>query len=217
MGNRPINRRPWRKKPWSARKKRPTRWNAVTSSGAAEAGAAVDHLPMPYGVGPQLPVLTLVSGQVDVEPWADDQEVTLDRVVGDLNIRFWATTDTTERLLFLTPLIKIGLIVNEEVTQDPSGQTLDLWDQETMEDYEWMWMTSFIPEFQYARTLGTPADQIVQEWNYSIHLDIKNRRKIGQSDELNLYGSWRAYDGTSGVNTGNVEFTADIRQILMSR
>lgn len=202
---------------WKRGKRRPTRWNATASSGAAEGGAGVDFIQLPYGVGPQLPVLTLVSGQIDVEPWADDQEVTLDRVVGDITVRAWGTQDTADRLLSPVPMFKLALLVNEEVTQDVSGQTLDLWDQEQMEDYEWMWMHHEIPTYQVGRALTSPAGQIAHEWHAQVHLDLKNRRKIGQSDELNLYGSYRTWDGNGGANISYVEIAVDVREILMSR
>ena len=211
---RPINRRPWRRNPFR-KNVRPKRWNASSTQGALEVGAVADAYPMPAGWGgPVLPIATIVSGQIDVEPWADEQEVRLDRVVGDLNCIVVSGWDSNETSYGSPPLIKLALLVNEEVTADASGQTLDLWDQETMEDYEWMWMWTGMPEHVTTRLLS--GTTFLTTWMFQMHLDLRNRRKIGQSDELNLYGSYRPTLGAGG--TYNLpDLYIDLRSVLVSK
>jgi len=212
MGNRPINRRPWRKKPW-AKKVRPTRWNAAINSFSTEF-PRIEPTLVPEGPNPQLPVLTLVSGQVDVEPWADDQEVTLDRTIGTLSLRGscqWTSTTVVEPPGLY---VKLGLLVNEEITADVSGQTLNIFEQETLEDYEWMWLWSgYLELVQTRRFLEDEAD-FVSTYFSRIDIDIRNRRKIGQSDELNLYCMFMK---DTAAGSALVQIISDVRTILMSR
>lgn len=211
--NRPINRRPWRKKPWS-KKVRPTRWNASTTTVDPETAAAQGYQ-IPVALQPHPPLVTLVSGQIDVEPWADDQEVTLDRTVGTINITGTGFWDSGEVTALPWPIIKFGLLVNEEISQETGAlPQVNLFDQECLEDYEWMWLATVMPEFISTRLIS--GDQFVTNFMLHLELDIRNRRKIGQSDELNLYGSFANDFVTPGSLPGILAFV-DIRTILMSR
>lgn len=219
--NRPINRRPFRRPPWRKNKTRPTRWNAVTT-GADETAIAVALPVTPEtGVG-TAPLITLVSGQVDVEPWADDQEVTVDRIVG--TICFYGTyiVDTTStQLTAKFPLIKAGIVLNEELSFDVTDTVeRNLWDQEDLEDTEWMWLNMGMPTLtqasvqQVATNGGAPIANGVYVFGREIPVDIRNRRKIGQSDELALYATW--VSPKAGFNI-SMDAYVDLRVILMSR
>lgn len=209
MGNRPINRRPWRKKPWSKSKVRPTRWNAAYAGYSPEAGFGLNEVDV-FNVG-AVPlvdsVFTLVSGQVDVEPWADDQEVTLDKVIGRLT--FWAQWDP-EGTTWHPPYLRVGILLLEELTQDIDPVRLNLYEQETWEDYEWVWMWSGSMELTAVAEQGEPTLYARKD------LDVytKNRRKIGQSDELVVFA--QSADGVTAA-LATVKATCDIRTILMSR
>lgn len=213
--NKPINRRPWRKKPWA--KKRPTRWNAVTNgidSGIEGTDALLNEqvpIELENGVAP---FTVLVSGQVDVEPWADEQEVTLDRIVGTLSFHGYSTNTVGGAGTWpVDIMLKCGIVLNEEVTSENPAPVVmrRLFDQEDLEDTEWMWLWS-----------GKLVPVVVLDengiWTYryvlNIPLDIKNRRKIGQQDELTLYCA--ANPATSGYDF-NVQGYTDLRCILMSR
>lgn len=215
MGNRPINRRPWRRKPWGKRSQRPKRWNAVTLSRTGEGASVPDFVTVSLATAALPPVLTLVSGQIDVEPWADEQEVLLDRVVGSITLGATAFWDSGDIISSPSPFVKLGLLVNEEISQEVGSlPMLDMWDQETMEDYEWMWMWSGYLEHITTRLLtGT---QYLTEYNLKIDIDLRNRRKIGQSDELNLYGSFApAY--FHGDYIPSVQAGVDVRTMLVSK
>lgn len=167
------------------------------------------------GPGPQQPIGTLVSGQVDVEPWADEQEVTLDRVIGSISLRSTAFWDPTVISVPPGVFVQLGLLVNEEVTSDIAGQTLAIFEQETLEDYEWMWLWGGYVEFDSTRELT--ATGFVTDSNTRIEVDIRNRRKIGQSDELNLYATYLMDTPDTGAGIPVVQATWSLRTILMSK
>lgn len=202
---RPINRRPWRKKPWG--KKRPTRWNAAFTGYTPEVGAGIEGVNvLNVGASPLVPpIFTLVSGQVDVEPWADEQEVTLDRLVGTLS--FKAQWDVGAGAA--GPYLRVGILLHEEVSQGVDLPELNLFEQETWEDYEWLWLWSGTMPIIVTSNNG---DTLVALKEFE--LDIKNRRKIGQSDELVVYA--QSADG-DGWALSTVIAVQAIRTILMSR
>lgn len=220
MGNRPINRRPWRRKPW--RKSRPTRWNASTNQ--ANDGVILNtslFITTPDG---NAPIAALVDGQVDVEPWADDQEVTVDRIVGSIHLHGYFQSyfpSGTNTLANKVPLIKLGIVLVEEISKDPASAapTRNLFDQEDLEDTEWMWLWSGFPEPWSVRTAafttsGAPTANVFSTFAMSIPIDIRNRRKIGQSDVLALYGEYAAPGPEYDISV--LSYT-DVRTILMSR
>lgn len=212
--NRPINRRPWRKKPWARSKVRPKRWNAVINGFDSE-DPRIEPILIPMGPAPTLPIATLVSGQVDVEPWADDQEVTLDRIVGSISLRATSFWDSNVVIVPPNCFVQLGLLVNEEVTKDASGQTIDIFEQESLEDYEWMWLWGGYVEFDSTRFLS--GTQYVTDANTRIEVDIRNRRKIGQSDELNLYAQYLMDTSSTGAGIPVLQATWSLRTVLMSR
>lgn len=204
---RPINRRPWRKAPWSRAKKRPTRWNAVTPTYVPEAGAGLQVVDV-FNVGavPLVePSFTLVSGQVDVEPWADEQEVTLDKIIGRMTFYSAYAIQAGVHPAYL----KVGILLHEEVTQDVDLPRLNLFEQETWEDYEWLWLWS-----------GSMDVESYTDSTFYSRKDVdvytKNRRKIGQSDELVVYAQ-SADNQTHGPALATVTAVCDLRTVLMSR
>lgn len=208
---RPIRRAPFPR--WKKGKRRPTRWNASISNFDAE-DSRIEPVLVPSGPGASLPIATLISGQIDVEPWADDQEVTIDRIIGSITLRsdtLWQTTSSaTSPLMY----VKMGLIVNEEVTQDSAGTTIALFEQESLEDYEWLWLWGgYISTDPTQRVFPNGVD-VAYQATQRIELDIKNRRKVGQSDELNLYAQFLS---DTADNIGLVQCITDVRAILMSR
>lgn len=216
MGNRPINRRPWRKKPWA--KKRPTRWNATTTP-LDGFTAEVNSLVVPIGTPSTTftpPLLSLIAGQADVEPWADDQEITVDRIVGTIHIITEYSYDPTINDFGNDFHLKAGILVNEEVSQDIDPPGLKLWEQETMEDYEWMWLWSGITEWQNGTRYVTNSNVWARAYN-RIDLDIRNRRKVGQSDELNLYMAYAPFNFQDEGAAVLVSAIVDLREIMLSR
>lgn len=206
MGNRPINRRPWRRKPWG--KKRPTRWNASTN-GTNEDSVALNTVVYPASTTAG-PIAVLCDGQIDVEPWADEQEVTIDRIVGSLHFYGYSLADTLESARDV--ILKVGIVLNEELTDDSPAPVVTklMFDQESNEDTEWIWLHSKVLEATPVLT-GTTW---VKNFQYTIPIDIRNRRKIGQKDELAVYAQW----ATSGSGyLVQLQSYCDVRCILMSR
>lgn len=213
--NKPINRRPWRKKPWA--KRRPTRWNAVTNEVNDGILLNTTVFPSPTSGG-TAPIAVLVDGQIDVEPWADEQEVTLDRIVGAIHLYGYAIEPSSgaNTLGPKLPLIKMGIVLNEEISADAAVPTRDLWNQEDLEDVEWLWLWSGFPDTYLSQTPLNPptASNGIAKFAHSVYVDIKNRRKIGQMDQLALYASWAV--PTADYTVEVLSYT-DVRCILMSR
>lgn len=194
--------------------RRPKRWNAALTPVDSELARFTSVFLTP-GVNAQAPLATLVSGQVDVEPWADEQEVTLDRTIGNISLKATTTWDSAVTIDPPDVYVKLGILVNEEITADPAGSTLNMFEQETLEDYEWMWLWGgFVGADQFQTRALTGTQFVTSGWT-NIYLDISNRRKIGQSDELNLFGQVVVNGETLGAPI--VEAVYDLRTVLMSK
>jgi len=156
------------------------------------------------------PNMILVSGQVDVEPWADDQEVTCDRIRGQITL-MGSATDTGGPAF--APYVRMGLLVHEEAESESVGTDalkLNLAEQEVWEDFEWIWMWHGFPTL-----IGFNAND-GDQWLYQerVDVDIRNRRKLGHSDQLLLFAQ---YAPLSATQTVVIDGFADFREILMSR
>jgi len=171
----------------------------------------------PYSLYPtgsvQAPVATIVWGQSDVEPWADEQEVTIDRVIGSIHLA-GVTGIPIEGTDFAHVLVRIGMLVLEETETASVGADvvkLDLGENEVWEDFEWMWLKSVIlPGSAQWRS----PDGNLLHFNETIDVDIRNRRKVGQSDELVLFAQWISLEPSYNLTVGMV---TDLRAVMMSR
>lgn len=210
--NRPINRSPFRRKPWG--KKRPTRWNASTN-GVDENGVALNTVVYP-GSTPTGPIAIICDGQVDVEPWADEQEVTIDRIVGSILIYGYSIgLGDGSPMTAKDAILKVGIVLNEELTDESPAPVVEkqLFDQESYEDTEWMWLhTAVLPSTNLV--WHTDTTTWYRTYQYTIPVDIRNRRKIGQRDELAVYAQFLS--SGSGYTISLQSYT-DLRCILMSR
>lgn len=220
---RPINRNPFRRRPWRT-KKRPTRWNGSLTLNNTEGNGEALPLTVLPTVGSLGPLAVLIDGSVDVEPWSDEQEVTLDRLVGSFNFTGQSVIPTNSGTLVNNlPYVKCGLLVVDDLEEEPVTvyPNISLWNQEDYEDHEWMWRKAFFPENVYYNTLkvGTPTGGStingLTVWNTNIDIDIGVRRKIGPKAALCLYAGWvPPYE--SGWDIG-VALNYEVRAILMSR
>lgn len=216
MGNGPIRRRPWRRKPWG--KKRPTRWNASTNGVAVGSFESLQTAVFP-GDEAVAPLAIICDGQIDVEPWADEQEVTIDRVVGQVHF-VWRSTSNDPGLRPISLLLKLGIVLNEELSAEVPAPTVNrhLFDQEDLEDTEWMWLHGHMltPYHTPDSVTNGGSDYGV----YTVDIDLRNRRKIGQRDELALYAAYVGMSASGAVVDSievNVQAYTDLRCILMSR
>jgi len=197
-------------------KKRPSRWSAYTQESAAL--GAVASLLLPYAGDVEDPLVVLVDGDQDVAPWADEQEVTLDRVVGSISTQFLRGFDVPPTVLEANHnlIARYGLLVveNFETTAPPQ---INLWDQDAFEQYEWMWLQDVVPE-ESATSITQNDESIVSGNLTATRLDVRVRRKIGPKDQLLLYGSvGRMELEASGNFTFFARCVPALRHILMSR
>lgn len=191
MGNRPINRRPWRRAPWRKKSSRPHRWIALNCSANVSEECSITppwDVPCVNSAGVQ-PVVTLAAGQVDVEPWADNAEVTVDRIVGQINLQGSVIQTFTEAPPVATApatWIRLGILVQEE-GDSTSAPFMNMWTDEHLEDFEWMWLREIIPSnWNYCPGSTTTGPS---GWGFTetIDLDLRVRRKLGATDNLLLY------------------------------
>lgn len=213
MGNRPINRRPFRRRPWAKGKKRPTRWNASTNSINEDFATLNTQVPLETASGVP-PLAIIADGQLDVEPWADDQEVTVDRIVGSLLFWGWSEAALAGHQAPIDVILKLGIVLNEELTAEDPAPIVNrrLFDQEDLEDTEWMWLHAV--HLTPAVTIVNAEGLVAYRYSYTLPIDLRNRRKIGQRDELALYAA--ANPTASGFDFSIQSYT-DVRCILMSR
>lgn len=127
----------------------------------------------------------LFWGDDDLE-WMDVNECRLDRLVGTITVAMQVAQFTTNG--YGPPLCRLGLLLVEEIEDQGSRPGIDLFDPESIEEYEWMWL-SHIGEYEYG------GDYIVDTQAYTRHrrdvaLDTHNRRKLGKKDALVLYHQW---------------------------
>jgi len=216
-----ANQRPIRrgKIPFFRRKRRPTRWQAYTQEATNPTGEIASLL-LPLASNDLLgPILVLIDGAQDVEPWADDQEVTLDRIVGSLCTQFTEVYTAVPTVVEQAHRVfaRYGLLVAEELEPTTPPQ-INLWDSDALEQYEWMWLADVVPEESTSSIELDDTTTVVRSNLTRTPLDVRVRRKIGPSDQLLLYGSAGRMEAASA---GDQQFFARVvpclRTILMSR
>jgi len=199
-----------------SRKKRPTRWLGYTQEANGDGNIAA--LTLPYAGDVEAPILVVVDGDQDVVPWADEQEITIDRVVGSLTTLFHnQLTDPPVSIALLNPpMARYGLLVVENFdTADPP--LINLWDLDAYEQYEWMWLRDVIREESTTSVLQDGGDTVQYNMTQT-QIDLRVRRKLGPKDQLLLYGSVGRPDAPS--QSGYMFFGYSIpalRVIAMSR
>lgn len=218
--SRPINRRPWRRAPWK-KNARPFRWislnagRTLVSTGVASVG----WLFSPAATGGVQPEIVLAAGQTDVEPWADNQEITIDRIVGQVTVSGTALANFSEVPPALyAPAVeyRLGMLVQEE-GDATSAPFINLFDDEHLEDFEWMWLYQGVPaNWNYQSTSAAE----VGSWGFTetIPLDLRVRRKLGQTDSLLLYAQYvRSFDANIASDLINIDGGHLLRSIFMSK
>lgn len=219
--SRPINTRPWRRPPWR-KSARPKRWISL-NSGATNGNPG--YITTPWSVSPAEnaglpPNVVLAAGQQDVEPWADNQEVLVDRVVGDINIGGFFTAEFAD----IPPanyaphvVVRFGMMVQEEADAT-TAPFINLFADEALEDFEWMWLHETTPEnLGYATRTSSNAIAGMGFYNH-IHLDLRVKRKLGQTDLMLLYAQYALFDDPSIVSSeGSISASHVLRSIFMSK
>lgn len=197
MGNKPINRTPFRRKPWARRTKRPFRWIDANSHQRTPVGdppCGVDYSSISCIPG----FYELLNGDLDLE-WMDATEATIDRLVGDLAINYEENWTTSTKPVF--PIARFGLLLVEEVETLATWVPPDLFEAEDLEEYEWMWLQQVNPPVD----VWQGGILNILAGNSSYHLDIRNRRKIGPKDHLVLVHTLAIPD-IAVVDGHNIQF-----------
>jgi len=218
--SRPINRRPFRRPPWR-KSSRPHRWISLNSGGTINAtGIAIPWFFNSVNVAGAFPSVTLSAGQIDVEPWADNQEITIDRIVGDLNFQGFAIGQHSEAPAAVWApgvIYRLGMLVQEEADAT-SAPAIDLFNDEHLEDFEWMWLHEGVPTNWNYMAPSQPNIVAGVGFYEHLHLDLNVRRKSGQTDNLLLYAQCGTVGGTE-FDTQFVSMSGShlLRSIFMSR
>lgn len=221
-----ANRRPirrFKKRFYGLNNKRPFRWAANTPAVEYEVGgppgllAGVIPNEIVAGQGGVPPEATLLSGEFDVSPWADAQEVTIDRVVGSIGLVGSIVASTNP--IFPSPVVRLGIIVSEDESNDPLADppTRSLFDLTDLQEAEWMWLHQVtIPWDNVFFT--EPSLDWTQKVAIDIPIDLRVRRKLGQKDNLYLYASYATPNSDALISyTWAVRMVEQLRVGMMSR
>lgn len=131
----------------------------------------------------------VLAGDQDIE-WADRDEVRVDRILGTVNVGAWFQ-DTSASPFSFEPkpiIVAFGLLCVEDT--DNLFQTIDLFDRESVEEYEWMWLERRQMEVSHTfikmddEYTGTVFHTLVMDW------DVRTRRNLGKKDNVVLYSQW---------------------------
>lgn len=175
--NRPIRtpRSPrWRRGKFFPRRA-PVRWIDCNSHQRDECGIS----PTNIACEPQASPRELLVGDLDFD-WSDRNEVLVDRIVG--TITFNVQSFATNNIPYPT-IVRFGILATEET--DRVYNPIDLFDPESLEEYQWMWLQQLSIPYNGENIDGDTtvrSDAIID-----VPLDIHTRRKIGKKDSVVLY------------------------------
>lgn len=193
MGNRPINRRPWRRRP---RIKRAVQWFDGLSAGSFDRESGDEPFTLPCII-PQLPIIcdsfadegdarshvrTVWAGPTDAAH-LDSSNALIERIVGSIEVRAFVDTNPAP---FILPLVRFGLLAVEEVPPGDAAelQQISLFQNEHIQRYEWMWLHQCALVSQNT----TVTDAVYGLAN--VELDVRVRRSLGKQDAVFLYASF---------------------------
>jgi len=192
MGNRPINRRPWRRPP---RIKRKVQWVDGLSAGTFDRDSEDPGPPFttpciipqldiqcdPFDDGPRSTLRTVWAGPTDATH-LDQSNALIERIVGSLELRVYSENVSNT----LVPLVRLGLLAVEEVPPGDASelQRISLWDNTHIQDYEWMWLYQTGGESQ-----ASPVVDAVYT-RERIPIDVRVRRSLGKQDGVLLLASF---------------------------
>lgn len=193
-------------------RRRPQRW--------IEGNSAISATEQPctvqgslFGCEPGTPIRVLLAGDSDWE-WADSNEVLVDRVVGTLTFRFFVQQEaaSTTSVPFM---IRYGVLALEE-TED-TYPTIDLYDREALEEFQWMWIDQFSVSGREWQQYDDPEDPSTGFMLGTIDqkVDIATRRKLGKKDRVVLYAQFH-FMGGNETNVRSFQVVPLLRTIIQS-
>lgn len=211
-----ANQRPIRRAPFPRfrrRKRRPQRWIegnsgiSATEDPCTVQGSLIECVP-------DTPVRVLLDGDQDWE-WADRSEVVVDRIVGTLSFRFFM--DASGGSTLPPFMIRFGILALEE-TED-TYPTIDLYDRESLEEYQWMWIDQFTitPGKDAALQFDDPAvpTTVYILGSKDEKIDVATRRKLGKKDRVVLYSQFHFMGGSESA-TRSMQVIPLLRCIIQS-
>lgn len=149
---------------------------------------------------PSLSRTILLDGDADIE-WADRNEVRIDRVVGNINVamqtRIEGGTGNWQE-----PTFRLGILLHEEVEDLAELGPIDLWDRESVEEYEWLWLWEGMSETHFTLNLGTENHRIFGRVH--VPIDLRVKRKMGKKDLLVLYHQQRVESDVAFFDIGSI-------------
>lgn len=166
---------------------------------------------------PSIPRVIL-AGDQDIE-WADRDSVRVDRILGSVNVTAW--TQLTAASPFAWDMQGIicafGVLCVEDT--DNLFQEIDLFDRESVEEYEWMWLERRLMDAKFSFTQGPANDDYIGAAFHQLTLDwdIKTRRSLGKKDSVVLYSQWGWMSTLSpavGTYTRIPQYHYELRTIL---
>jgi len=213
--SRPINRSPFRRKPW-ARTRRPASWHECLSTGASLAltpgypWADLNPPTVSTSITAEHTFRELLGGQSDAL-YLDRETVRIDRIVGD--IQFY-TSRETGGTLSRPPVVRLGLILEADGDVSTAPDSANLWDSTSLGESKWQYLEELSP----TPVVYTLESLRVAEYYWSTHLDVRTKRSLGKRDRLWLvmtYGN--GMEGSSSPPTLGNEWNAPVRYSYLLR
>lgn len=211
-----ANRRPIRTAPparwrWRRGKRLPRRWLDGNSSRQTELGCGQEVFDL--GCDPASPLRTLFYGDTDWD-WADSSEVLVDGIIGRFHWDALSLTTQAGELIWHPQTIRLGVLAVEDSDVPP---TIDLFDNEVREEFEWMYLYSAIGNI--SAVWDPNMDNHVRTQYEDIDVNIRTRRKLGKKDGIYLYGQTRLHSDTVITDTTFrlPVLSTDLRAIIKSK
>jgi len=177
MGNRPINRRPFRRPPWRNKGAKGERgWLSGMT-----AGLDWNQIPVRGSATPFSPSLVTQVFLVDGAEMLDHEDnMKVVRTIGEIHL----TPDGTQPD---DVLVRMGILETEERTDFSTGvATVDYVSPSNLDDVDrsWMWLgTVYVPS---RGTAGSDV-YILPGQNRRIDIDTKSARRLKANDRLSLF------------------------------
>lgn len=218
VNNRPIQRKPVayakRKGRWRALNKalHPIRWLDANSTQAQVEGCGTT--PVYLSCDPLASPVELLVGDQDWD-WSDTSEVRIDRMVGTMSWTYSYANDSQSSPI-LPLILRFGILATEDT--DRVYQTIDLFDPESLEEFQWMWLeqrTAFGGD-SGVFVGGATQDFFMYTGAVDIPLDIRTRRKLGKKDSVVLYAQTKLVAPAPAGYTVSSGLTWLLRSIIRS-
>lgn len=172
--------------------KLPVRWleanvntYATTDQGVPLPGLTVIENVVPTG-NPASPRV-LIWGDDDLE-YMDANESILERTVGQISLECSTREDLGGALYMPLPVVRMGLLVSDDVEDQTLVPNIDLWERESIEEHRWLWLHQ-VGQWERVATNAVGTD-FYHQFRADLAIDSSVHRKLGKKDALLLYAQW---------------------------